>query len=843
MPTSADPAQRPAQLVLANGLRVRLLPRLASSQSAALIRVHAGSHDAPTHYPGLAHFLEHLLFLGSRDYRAAESLMPFVQGCGGQLNASTRERHTDFFFQLSASHLKGALLRLLDMLAHPLLEPDAQLREREVLDAEFQARAQDAETLCDAALGFAIDAAHPFSGFHAGNRDTLPVAESAFQLALTGYHHRFYHAAQIELLLAGPQSDDQLMQLAELADATLASGGSISRQALPLRRKGSQWLRLQLADAQPRLLLAFVLDGLPDRLPPALDFLGLWLGSQASGGLAQRLSSAELCRSVKLRVPYQHEGQGVAVIELLLTPQGLRERATLIGAVLDWLGFFSKDAHWASCFDDYQRIRRRSLQRAEPLGRLQHWVEPLAWSADGDEAAIRLAFVALMSRMLGTAPFVLTADDAACDLVDTGGFPLRVRSEAPQQSQPFDWDWYQPARNRWLDLDVVRYEACSFPAALRWSGPPDRSGQGALYLSFRFTERQPSASLWHALSRAIQPGRWEAQQAGVLIQFEDLGDRWVLRLEGYADVIPAILLETIAIFAGLPAQAILEGRRLAAEQLSLHGDQMLLRQMLERLPRLLALGTVGAKTSVREDGAELARIWRSAQWQALAVGFADDLSGPLVDALERVPGAPARSAITAPSFNGQKRWHVLDDQKHSPETAFLLFCPLPNRTPECEAAWRVLAVMIEGPFFRRLRSELQLGYAVFSRFSQFGSGTGIVFGVQSPSASAAQIVEHIDTFLSNMAETLAEQPAEAVERTAREAGERHVADHDDLRARAAQAWQSVMSGHEIDHPVRVAAAMRILDMQQLSAALETLRMASGGWMAVTNAPIPNASWS
>src|SRR5690606_30721170 len=92
-----DIAERPALSHLPGGLRIRLLPRRRSSQAAALVRVHAGAHDAPAAYPGLAHFLEHLLFLGSDRYPPEQGLMPFIQGCGGQLNASTRERHTDFF--------------------------------------------------------------------------------------------------------------------------------------------------------------------------------------------------------------------------------------------------------------------------------------------------------------------------------------------------------------------------------------------------------------------------------------------------------------------------------------------------------------------------------------------------------------------------------------------------------------------------------------------------------------------------------------------------------------------------------------------------------------------------
>lgn len=56
-------------LTLANGLQLTLrhAPRL--KRSAAALRVHAGSHDAPGKWPGLAHFLEHLFFLGTRAFR------------------------------------------------------------------------------------------------------------------------------------------------------------------------------------------------------------------------------------------------------------------------------------------------------------------------------------------------------------------------------------------------------------------------------------------------------------------------------------------------------------------------------------------------------------------------------------------------------------------------------------------------------------------------------------------------------------------------------------------------------------------------------------------------------
>ncbi|MBS7690006.1 insulinase family protein [Pseudomonas lalucatii] len=212
MPESQAP--RPVRRRLGNGLGLLLLSRPGAARAAISLRVAAGSHDEPAAYPGLAHFLEHLVFLGSAAFAPEQGLMAYVQGCGGQVNASTQARHTDYFCEVPADRLDGALARMLDMLARPLLEPAAQRREREVLHAEFLARGQDADTLLDAALGQALPVDHRGAAFLAGNRDSLPVDSAAFQQALRAFHRRFYRAGQLSLVLAGPQSCAELLSLA-----------------------------------------------------------------------------------------------------------------------------------------------------------------------------------------------------------------------------------------------------------------------------------------------------------------------------------------------------------------------------------------------------------------------------------------------------------------------------------------------------------------------------------------------------------------------------------------------------------------------------------------------------
>ena len=176
---------------LANGLRVTLRHAPDLKRCAAALRVAAGSHDVPLAWPGLAHFLEHLLFLGTERFPAEQGLMAYVQGHGGQVNARTSERTTDFFFELPPQAFRGGLERLSDMLAHPRMNPDDQRREREVLHAEFVAWSRDATAQQQFALFEGLSATHPLRAFHAGNRYSLLVPQPEFQQALKGFYQGF----------------------------------------------------------------------------------------------------------------------------------------------------------------------------------------------------------------------------------------------------------------------------------------------------------------------------------------------------------------------------------------------------------------------------------------------------------------------------------------------------------------------------------------------------------------------------------------------------------------------------------------------------------------------------
>ncbi|HEY5259420.1 MAG TPA: insulinase family protein, partial [Rhabdochlamydiaceae bacterium] len=86
--------RKTAKLRLDNGLEVYLVSDPGSDQSAAALSVEAGSWMDPKEYPGMAHFLEHMLFMGTGAYPKEFEYMQYIHDNGGTVNAYTATDRT-----------------------------------------------------------------------------------------------------------------------------------------------------------------------------------------------------------------------------------------------------------------------------------------------------------------------------------------------------------------------------------------------------------------------------------------------------------------------------------------------------------------------------------------------------------------------------------------------------------------------------------------------------------------------------------------------------------------------------------------------------------------------------
>lgn len=121
---------------LKNGLRVATVEMPHMLSVSVAIWVGAGSRDEAASLNGACHFIEHLLFKGTRK-RSAKEISQAVEGIGGYLNAFTSEEATCFHARASQDHFPELVDVLMDMLLDSKFAPVEIAKEREVIKEEM----------------------------------------------------------------------------------------------------------------------------------------------------------------------------------------------------------------------------------------------------------------------------------------------------------------------------------------------------------------------------------------------------------------------------------------------------------------------------------------------------------------------------------------------------------------------------------------------------------------------------------------------------------------------------------------------------------------------------------
>ncbi|WP_248918366.1 pyrroloquinoline quinone biosynthesis protein PqqF [Pseudomonas entomophila] len=763
-------------LTLANGLQLTLrhAPRL--KRAAAALRVHAGSHDAPAKWPGLAHFLEHLFFLGTARFPLEDGLMRHVQGLGGQVNASTRERTTDFFFEVPPQALAGALERLCQMLAEPNLGLDRQRREREVIHAEFVAWSRNREAQHQFALLQSVSPRHPLYGFHAGNRHSLPLLDSAFQRALEHFHRQFYQGGQITLSLAGPQSLDALEQLGRQFGGLFAAGARRELQVPPALLDGP--LRPPMARGSCHDLL-FAHEGLPPAAEQALDLLLALLNDSRPGGWLAELRQRGWLQGCRTQLLHAYAGQMLWHIQLQLAPNASSGAAEAL--LHGWLGFVRQQVlqQLNSTYSDLQQ-RREQAGSALDLARRDSTGSPFRGLDEQGLVALGKLLDALPHQRSGR--------------------------------------WQLPPAEPLLDASLPAGTA-QLPLGLFIDNNLPSTRQFAA-LHLRWHIPSPLRRRFQAiLERALQPLRERAERVSLQFVFSASGECWQLRVAGQPMAVIRCVEEALGI---LRAPATRYWHAPATVQPAL----IPIRTLLKALPDALLPAEAQAQPSCLLDSPLLDALWQEARWRGLAVGFDDPHLGALGAALVGVMGLPG--AEQPPAGVHGRQWRQIPTQGSEP--AVLLFCPLPAALQACG---RLLAHLLQGPFYQRLRVELQLGYAVFSAFHQVEGRCGLLFGVQSPHASHTQILGHLRSLLHEgvnldigARQRLAEQFDEAAMPNAEV---------------AEWAWQAHMATQNPDLSEMKRSILSV-EQSQLDALLQQLLAAEHGWLCLANASAPDDQW-
>lgn len=325
-------------LVLDNGMQVLLISDAETDMAAASMDIRVGSKHDPRAFPGLTHFLEHMLFLGTAPYPEAGEFQEFISTHGGGNNAYTAYENTNYYFDIESGHLAPALDRFAQFFIAPLFTPAYVDRERNAVDSEYRAGLQDDGRRGLAAFKAVLNPAHPLAMFSTGSIDTLQDQPGkSLRDALLQHYERYYSADRMALAVLGRQSLDELEALVRAAFSAVA-----------LRDAGEEPAPVSLfeADSLPAMLAVKPvrdLRSLSFTFPipvvrhyyasKPLQYLGNVIGHEGEGSLLARLRELGWANSLSAGGGISYSDTAAFTVDIGLTEAGV-ERVDEISALL-----------------------------------------------------------------------------------------------------------------------------------------------------------------------------------------------------------------------------------------------------------------------------------------------------------------------------------------------------------------------------------------------------------------------------------------------------------------------------------------------------------------------------
>jgi insulysin len=188
---------------LVNDLQCVVISHPTADRCAAALDVHVGHFSDPKEVAGLAHFCEHMLFLGTEKYPDEGSYQAFVKHSGGRTNAYTSTENTNYYFDIVPDHFKEGLDRFAQFFIAPLFTADATSREMKAVNSEHNKNIQEDTRRKHHFMKLISNPEHPYHKFGTGNLETLdeiPKQNSIdIREALLSFHDKHYSSNTMTL--------------------------------------------------------------------------------------------------------------------------------------------------------------------------------------------------------------------------------------------------------------------------------------------------------------------------------------------------------------------------------------------------------------------------------------------------------------------------------------------------------------------------------------------------------------------------------------------------------------------------------------------------------------------
>ena len=229
--------------ILPSGVRV-LSEEVPGAQSASVaFSVAVGSRDETNGHFGSTHFLEHLLFKGTKTRSALDIAIAF-DSIGGSSNAVTGKEYTSYYARVQDKSIPVAVDVIADMLTSSLIDPIEFENERTVILEELAMNDDDPQDVAHEAFAEAILGSHELGRPIGGTNDTI---NAVTRDAVWEYYQQNYRPQDLVVTAAGGVDHQELITLVEKGLRT--AGWDLSREADPVARRNQTPAQIERGQA------------------------------------------------------------------------------------------------------------------------------------------------------------------------------------------------------------------------------------------------------------------------------------------------------------------------------------------------------------------------------------------------------------------------------------------------------------------------------------------------------------------------------------------------------------------------------------------------------------------
>ncbi|CAF3683386.1 unnamed protein product [Rotaria sp. Silwood1] len=357
-------------LELSNEMLVLLISHPNIDKAAAALDVTIGSLADPRDVPGIAHFLEHMLFMGSSKYPGENEYSKFIVENGGCSNAFTNDDHTNFNFDINPSLLPDALDIFAQFFISPLFAASSIDRELEAVNSEYEANLFKDTWRISQLEKSTSDPKHPYSGFSIGNTESLRIIPKQrgidIRQVLLDFHKTEYSSNRMSLAVLGNQSLDELQSLViksfkEVQNKKLKKPKYPSDPYDESKRKTICY-HVPVNESRQLTINWVIPDHRELYYCKPESYLSHLIGHQGDGSLLSYLKTLGLAIELIAGESNSAPGFNFFSIDIQLTIEGLSQWKRVLHSVYQYLAMLRKEGPKEWIFNEGKNINQMEFQ-------------------------------------------------------------------------------------------------------------------------------------------------------------------------------------------------------------------------------------------------------------------------------------------------------------------------------------------------------------------------------------------------------------------------------------------------------------------------------------------------